>query len=342
MIPTYLYLKQHATTGKLYFGKTTQNPEIYNGSGLYWKRHINKHGEHIDTLWYCLFFEEKDLVETALLLSDTMNIVESTGFANMKPENGLDGAVANYSTYKDEIGTKYYLHVEDPKIRGLGLVGNNTGYTMTDEMKEHLRRGKDSYRVTKLYYINSTETKSICHGDKDYEQQLEDALKLGWLVERTDESRELAKQRQKTAASEALTGTTTFYYPSGVFYGRIPKDSPIIKELGLVHIRSEKQLKQNASRGELAVRALSGSTRYNNGTIEISAKEHPGEGWFEGRLPRDPEHDKNQKAASAKMRGATTWNDGLKNYFVYPGEKPKDGWTRGMKPRTKVNTACPT
>ena len=206
---------------------------------------------------------------------------------------------------------------------------------MSEETKEILRRAKDQYRVTKLYYINSSETKSICQGDEDYDNQLEDALKLGWLVERTDESRELAKQRQKTAASEALTGTTTFYYPSGIFYGRIPKDSPIINELGLVHIRSEKQLKQNASRGALAVKALSGSTRYNNGTREISAKEHPGEGWFEGRLPRDPEHDKNQRAASAKMKGATTWNDGLKNYFVYPGEKPKEGWTKGMKPRTR-------
>jgi hypothetical protein len=56
-------------------------------------------------------------------------------------------------------------------------------------------------------------------------------------------------QRYKT--SEALTGTTTFYYPSGTYYGRIPQDSPIIKELGLIHIRSEKQKAQDSTRNNL-------------------------------------------------------------------------------------------
>ena len=50
--PTYLYIKQHALTGKLYFGKTVQNPEVYKGSGTHWTNHIKKHGkEHIKTLW---------------------------------------------------------------------------------------------------------------------------------------------------------------------------------------------------------------------------------------------------------------------------------------------------
>lgn len=50
--PTYLYIKQHTITGKLYFGKTIKDPEKYMGSGTHWKRHINKHGkEHVETLW---------------------------------------------------------------------------------------------------------------------------------------------------------------------------------------------------------------------------------------------------------------------------------------------------
>ena len=36
--PTFLYIKQHTVTGKLYFGKTTQNPETYLGSGTYWTK----------------------------------------------------------------------------------------------------------------------------------------------------------------------------------------------------------------------------------------------------------------------------------------------------------------
>lgn len=43
--PTYLYIKQHIKTGKLYFGKTVKNPETYHGSELHWKQHVEKHGK---------------------------------------------------------------------------------------------------------------------------------------------------------------------------------------------------------------------------------------------------------------------------------------------------------
>ncbi len=90
--PTYLYIKQHFITGKRYFGKTIKNPEIYNGSGKYWKNHIKKHGkEHIVTIWYCLFYDKESITEFALMCSNQWNIVESTAWANQTPENGLGG-----------------------------------------------------------------------------------------------------------------------------------------------------------------------------------------------------------------------------------------------------------
>jgi hypothetical protein len=48
----YLYIKQHAITGKKYFGRTTKrNPYMYKGSGSYWTNHIKKYGkEHVKTL----------------------------------------------------------------------------------------------------------------------------------------------------------------------------------------------------------------------------------------------------------------------------------------------------
>ena len=92
--PTYLYIKQHSVTGKLYFGKTVQNPEKYYGSGKLWQRHIKKHGkEHIVNLWYELFDNKDELQEFALSFSQNMNIVESTQWLNLKPENGLDGTL---------------------------------------------------------------------------------------------------------------------------------------------------------------------------------------------------------------------------------------------------------
>ncbi len=48
--PTYLYIKTHNKTGMKYFGKTvSEDPEKYSGSGVYWKRHIEKHGNDVTT-----------------------------------------------------------------------------------------------------------------------------------------------------------------------------------------------------------------------------------------------------------------------------------------------------
>jgi hypothetical protein len=91
--PTYLYIKQHSITGLKYFGKTTRkNPFTYTGSGIHWKRHIAKHEDEIKTLWCQLFTDKESLVEYALNFSKENNIVESAEWANLSPENGLDGA----------------------------------------------------------------------------------------------------------------------------------------------------------------------------------------------------------------------------------------------------------
>lgn len=91
--PTYLYIKQHSISGKLYFGKTIKNPDKYLGSGKHWQRHIKKHGkEHVVTLWCELFDNVFDLIAFAISFSNKMDIVESTSWLNLIPENGLDGA----------------------------------------------------------------------------------------------------------------------------------------------------------------------------------------------------------------------------------------------------------
>lgn len=91
-IPTYLYIKRHSVTGKLYFGKTVGDPEIYNGSGKHWKRHIKLHGvEYVETLWYCLFLDQEQCTEFALNFSRQNNIVYSDDWLNLIDENGLNG-----------------------------------------------------------------------------------------------------------------------------------------------------------------------------------------------------------------------------------------------------------
>ena len=95
-IPTFLYIKQHAITGKLYFGKTSKTEHqllnSYNGSGHRWMRHIKKHGkDHVITLWYNLYDNVFDLVADALSFSNSLNIKESNSWLNLKHENGLTG-----------------------------------------------------------------------------------------------------------------------------------------------------------------------------------------------------------------------------------------------------------
>ena len=88
--PTFLYIKQHKVTGLKYFGKTHQNPERYKGSGMYWKDHCKKHGYDIETVWYQLFLDADTIKEVALNFSHQNDIVNSSEWANLVEENGIN------------------------------------------------------------------------------------------------------------------------------------------------------------------------------------------------------------------------------------------------------------
>lgn len=95
----YLYVKQHEITGLKYFGKTMKrDPFKYLGSGEHWVRHIRKHGkEHVRTLEIWGFDDQELCTLFALAFSEQYNIVKSKEWANLRPENGLDGLPANYN-----------------------------------------------------------------------------------------------------------------------------------------------------------------------------------------------------------------------------------------------------
>jgi hypothetical protein len=90
--PTYLIIRQHRLTGKLYFHKTVRNPKKYLGSGPKWVNHINKHGrEHIETLSCILFTELEECARYAITVSLSLDIVGSDEWANDIIETGLGG-----------------------------------------------------------------------------------------------------------------------------------------------------------------------------------------------------------------------------------------------------------
>ena len=87
----YLYLKTHNKTGLKYLGKTTLDPFVYKGSGVYWKRHIAKHGYDVTTEILLESDSIEEIKAEGTRLSEEWNIVESDAFANLMEENGIGG-----------------------------------------------------------------------------------------------------------------------------------------------------------------------------------------------------------------------------------------------------------
>jgi hypothetical protein len=108
ILPTYLYIKKHSVTGLKYFGKTTKSdPYKYKGSGVRWTHHIRKHGkEHIVTLWVSEPYYDTSIIEHALHFSAENNITESNEWANLIPENGLNGGSLKGRTHSAETKAK--------------------------------------------------------------------------------------------------------------------------------------------------------------------------------------------------------------------------------------------
>jgi hypothetical protein len=98
---------------------------------------------------------------------------------------------------------------------------------------------------------------------------------------------------------------------------------------------SEEELYESRMQCQTKAReALRGSKRYNNGIKEISAKEHPGEGWVIGRLPRTAEYTENhKKKCSAARKDTFVVNDGVKNLYIKTGTPIPEGFVIGMVPR---------
>lgn len=139
--PRYLYIKQHALTGLLYFGQTSKSdPVSYLGSGLYWKRHIKTHGEeHVVTLWYELFTNKEELTSFAIQFSKDLNIVESKSWANLTVENGLYGGVQGTIASTE---TRNKLHTI------------NLGKKLSEETKAKMRAAKLGKSKTLEHRLN--------------------------------------------------------------------------------------------------------------------------------------------------------------------------------------------
>lgn len=127
---TYLYIKIHNKTGLKYLGKTSaKDPIKYEGSGKYWKNHINKHGYDVKTV---ILFSSTDIDEIRHIgtgYSRLLKIVESKRWANLKEENGDGGW--EYCNSSPEIIDKRsrWARENNPFI----------GTTLSEETKQKIR-----------------------------------------------------------------------------------------------------------------------------------------------------------------------------------------------------------
>lgn len=156
----YLYVKTHNITGLKYMGKTTRDPYIYRGSGLYWKRHLKVYGNDITTT---ILYSTDDYAlfkKVALEYSKKFNIIESKDWANFRNETG-DGGFSKKDSLKGhlarsskggkkavELGKVWDAHTA--KLAGSVGGKGNKGKPKSESHKEAIREAWKRKKIGSL------------------------------------------------------------------------------------------------------------------------------------------------------------------------------------------------
>jgi hypothetical protein len=101
-----------------YLCKTVKEDYLsYKGSGKYWKKHLKKYGNKVETelLYETVCLEEFNRV--CLEYSSRYNVAESEEWANLIPENGLDGG--NRWEFLDENRQEKVRTIQSEKYKGI-------------------------------------------------------------------------------------------------------------------------------------------------------------------------------------------------------------------------------
>jgi len=153
-----LYIKIHKKTGLKYFGKTTKNdPFKYKGSGKYWLKHLKVHGNDVDTEILATFNCEAECSKFALDFSEKNNIIESKDWANLRLENGLDGApIGNTFSAETIKRMSEVKRGKRPREYYVQLAKKRIGYTQTENQKNIV-----SQKLSKIWSITDPNGNNI-------------------------------------------------------------------------------------------------------------------------------------------------------------------------------------
>lgn len=165
--PTRLYIKQCPHCGLKYFGKSTQdNIEQYQGSGTRWRRHLEKHRVEPVHLWNSRWYYDKSITRFALKFSRINRIVESSDWANLTEENGINGGNVLLSKTDKEIKEIINKRTET-NLKKYGVCNIN----QLPERKEYYKElftGKVVSKETKLKISKAKKGKGIGKDNNNY------------------------------------------------------------------------------------------------------------------------------------------------------------------------------
>lgn len=165
-----LYVKQHTKTGKKYFGMSRKYTPKYLGSGVYWLKHIKKHGiKHVIELHVWEFDDQLKCTEFALEFSKENNIVESKEWANLREENGLDGNISGEllsSQTKELWAQDYYREAHLNSLRTYSF------RLLKSEQTKELWKNKDYVEIQSVAHKEAVNTDEYRKWHSDNKKKL--------------------------------------------------------------------------------------------------------------------------------------------------------------------------
>ncbi len=121
-------IKRHQDTGLKYLHYTNREDDSkYLGSGTHWKHHLKKHGTNVIS---CLVLEgdnQKLMTNYALYMSEELDIVNSKDWANLIPEDCLQGGTAGMSVARDKDGNTFQVNKDDSRYLTGEITHANSG-----------------------------------------------------------------------------------------------------------------------------------------------------------------------------------------------------------------------
>lgn len=229
-----LMIKTHTNTGLKYLCVTTKfNHAKYLGSGLYWRRHLHKHGRLFETE---LIFESTDLMLFNQTCSDKSleyDVVNSNNFANLIPELGYNvkgGSMLRlqdcytedqlrliYDKRNISIRNNHWSKNDDKRSEICSRISkSHKSRTITQKQLDQLSvaRYKAQIHITEIY---ADPELSIQHRKK-----LSDARKLS--LSRETEDQNLARNANISQSRKSMSDDAKASRKQKILQGRIYND----------------------------------------------------------------------------------------------------------------------